>query len=174
MPDVIERFIPVTYRFSCSTKSQNAIQTEHLPAKNGQDNGVSMKFSSKIVLCSAIPAVLFAVGLATSITSLMSTRSQFDNYISTEQALERSISEMYAQGLQMGQALRNVVLDPSNKKGVDNFLAAQVAYEKAYDEAKKISPPRAWQSCPSCAPSMRRHKKKSSPSSKTKVMPPRC
>ncbi|MFZ6747063.1 methyl-accepting chemotaxis protein [Undibacterium sp. JH2W] len=98
-----------------------------------------MKFSAKIVLCSAIPAVLFAIGLATAITALMATRTQFDNYISTEQALERSISEMYAQGLQMGQALRNVVLDPSNKKGVENFQAAQTAYDKAFEEAKKIS-----------------------------------
>ncbi|MBC3917302.1 chemotaxis protein [Undibacterium sp. CY18W] len=98
-----------------------------------------MKFSVKIVLCSAIPALLFAIGLATSITSLLSTRAQFDNYISTEQALERNISEMYAQGLQMGQALRNVVLDPSNKKGVDNFLAAQVAYDKAFEQAQKVS-----------------------------------
>ena len=98
-----------------------------------------MKFSAKIVLCSVIPAVLFAIGLATSITSLISTRNQFDSYISTEQALERSISEMYAQGLQMGQALRNVVLDPSNQKGVDNFLAAQTAYDKAFEQAKKIA-----------------------------------
>jgi hypothetical protein len=41
---------------------------------------------------------------------------------------------MYAQGLQMGQALRNMVLDPANPKARENLNAAQAAYDKAYKE----------------------------------------
>lgn len=98
-----------------------------------------MKFSTKIVLCTGLPALLFVIGLITSITSLVATRSQFDSYISTEQAIERNISEMYAQGLQMGQAMRNMIMNPANKKGLENYLAAQVAYDKAYEIAKTLT-----------------------------------
>jgi CHASE3 domain sensor protein len=72
-----------------------------------------MRFGTKIVSFSAIPAVLFLLALVASIGSLISTRSDFERYINSEQAVERGLSEMYAQGLQMGQALRNIVLDPS-------------------------------------------------------------
>ncbi|MDE2417425.1 MAG: chemotaxis protein [Burkholderiales bacterium] len=94
-----------------------------------------MRFSTKIISFAAIPAVLFVLGLASSIGSLVNTRSDFDRYINSEQAVERGLSEMYAQGLQMGQALRNLVLDPTNPKAMENLKAAQSAYEAAYTQA---------------------------------------
>ncbi|MES2116414.1 MAG: methyl-accepting chemotaxis protein [Pseudomonadota bacterium] len=94
-----------------------------------------MRFSTKIVGFAAIPAILFVLGLMTSIVSLVNTRAEFDRYINTEQAVERDLSEMYAQGLQMGQALRNIVLDPANPKAAENLKAAQNAYQAAYTEA---------------------------------------
>jgi methyl-accepting chemotaxis protein len=96
-----------------------------------------MKFSSKIGTFAAIPAVLFLIGMAVSIASLMRTQSDFDRYIKSEQAVERGLSEMYAQGLQMGQALRNVVLDPTNPKAPENLKAAQAAYEKAFTQTRE-------------------------------------
>ncbi|MES2878769.1 MAG: methyl-accepting chemotaxis protein [Pseudomonadota bacterium] len=96
-----------------------------------------MKFSSKIATFAAIPAALFLIGLAASIGSLMKTQSDFDRYIKSEQAVERGLSEMYAQGLQMGQALRNVVLDRSNPKALDNLKAAQTAYDKAFSQTQE-------------------------------------
>ncbi len=71
-----------------------------------------MKFSTRLFLCCAIPAVLFIAGLSSSIWGLIRTQHQFDNYIRTEQTIRTGLSEMYAQGLQMGQALRNMMLDP--------------------------------------------------------------
>jgi methyl-accepting chemotaxis protein len=44
---------------------------------------------------------------------------------------------MYAQGLQMGQALRNIVLDPANKKAYGNFTAAEAGYEQARAETEQ-------------------------------------
>ncbi len=95
-----------------------------------------MKFNQKIVLFAVAPALLFIVGMVTSISSLYSTRAQFDQYIKTEQVVERSVSEMYAQGLQMGQALRNVILDPTNPKAIENFRTAQAAYDQAFAQAQ--------------------------------------
>ncbi|NDP38417.1 MAG: chemotaxis protein [Rhodoferax sp.] len=77
------------------------------------------------------------MGLASSIGSLINTRSDFDAYIKSEQAVERGLSEMYAQGLQMGQSLRNVILNPSNPKAFDNLKAAQGDFEKAFVQTQE-------------------------------------
>ncbi len=96
-----------------------------------------MKFRSKIVTFAAVPAVLFVIALASSIGSLITTRNDFDAYIKSEQAVERGLSEMYAQGLQMGQALRNVILNPSNPKAFDNLKAAQGDFEQAMAQTQE-------------------------------------
>ena len=96
-----------------------------------------MKFSSKIVAFAAIPALLFIFGLASSIASLMNTQSEFDRYINSEQAVAHGLTDMYAQGLQMGQALRNVVLDPNNPKALENLKIAQVNYEKIFAQTQE-------------------------------------
>ena len=98
-----------------------------------------MKFSTKLLLCALVPAALFIVGLAGSIGGLVYTKNQFHSYIQTEQRISAGFNEMYAQGLQMGQALRNIVLDPANPRAFDNFEAARKAYEKAYTETAQIA-----------------------------------
>jgi methyl-accepting chemotaxis protein-1 (serine sensor receptor) len=98
-----------------------------------------MKFSTKIVGFYAIPAFLFVIGLVTSIGSLVNTQMEFSHYIDSEQAIRQGLTEMYAQGLQMGQALRNVVLDPKNPKAMENFKAAQVAYQKSFEQTQSIA-----------------------------------
>ena len=91
-----------------------------------------MKFSTRLFLCLAIPAVMFMAGLGNSIWGLMRTQQQFDDYIHTEQTIRIGLSEMVAQGLQMGQALRNMILDPANPRARENLTAALTAYDKAY------------------------------------------
>jgi len=97
--------------------------------------GIDVKFSSKLLLCAVIPAVLFILGLAGSIGGLVHTKNEFHRYIETEQRISAGLTEMYAQGLQMGQALRNIVLDPANPQAPKNLDVARVAYEKAYADA---------------------------------------
>ncbi len=91
-----------------------------------------MNFNKRLLLCTVIPAALFVAALAVSLWGLVRTQSEFDDYIGHEQAVASGLAEMYAQGLQMGQALRNVVLDPANPKAYENFSAAQSGYDKTY------------------------------------------
>jgi methyl-accepting chemotaxis protein len=91
-----------------------------------------MKFSAKLLVCALVPAALFILSLAGSIGGLVYTNNQFGGYIETEQRISGGLKEMYAQGLQMGQALRNIVLDPSNPRAFDNLDAARKAYDKAF------------------------------------------
>ena len=93
-----------------------------------------MKFSTRLFLCLAIPALVFTIGLGNSLWGLVRTQNQFDDYIRTEQKIRSGLAEMYAQGLQMGQALRNMVLDPANPKARENLTAALAAYDKAFKE----------------------------------------
>lgn len=91
-----------------------------------------MRFTTRLSLFTAIPAVLFCLALAVSLWGLSRTQADFNRYIATDQALASDLSELYAQGLQGGQALRNIVLDPANPKAMDNLRASRKAYDSAY------------------------------------------
>ena len=93
-----------------------------------------MRFTTRLILCTAAPALLFVLALVTSGWALVRTQNDFNRYIGTEQAVVAGLTELYAQGLQGGQALRNIVLNPNNKNAYDNVRAAVEAYAKAYDE----------------------------------------
>ncbi len=98
-----------------------------------------MRFNNKLLLCAVVPAALYLISLAVSIGGLIQTKNQFNSYLQTEQRISNGVTEMYAQGLQMGQALRNIVLDPANPKAADNLDAARTAYTKAFDETSKVA-----------------------------------
>ena len=55
-------------------------------------------------------------------------------FVDQKIALNQSATAVYSQGLQMGQALRNIILDPSNKKAYDNFAAANDVFNKEIDK----------------------------------------
>ena len=98
-----------------------------------------MRFHHRLILCSAVPALLFVAALGVSVWGLLRTQEDFDRYIGTEQALAADLSGMYAQGLQMGQALRNIVLDPQNPRAYENLENARKAYEQLYDSALQVA-----------------------------------
>ena len=52
------------------------------------------------------------------------------DFVDQKIAINRSATATYAHGLQMGQALRNLVLDPSNKKAYDNQADAAKKFEQ--------------------------------------------
>jgi methyl-accepting chemotaxis protein len=58
-------------------------------------------------------------------------------FVDQKIALNQSATTAYSQGLQMGQALRNILLDPSNKKAYENFVAANDVFDK---EIEKLLP----------------------------------
>ena len=71
--------------------------------------------------------------------ALSRTAADFGQYIDTEQALAASVNEMYAQGLQGGQALRNIVLDPGTAQAYKNLDASREQFDKAYQAAQVIA-----------------------------------
>jgi len=90
-----------------------------------------MGFMRRVMLTQLVPAGLVAVLGIFVLVGTSSMESQLANYFNKQDALATQVAEMYAQGLQMGQALRNVVLDPANKKAYENLENAGTDYDKA-------------------------------------------
>ncbi|MDN3920234.1 methyl-accepting chemotaxis protein [Roseateles violae] len=100
-----------------------------------------MRFIQRVMVAQAVPAALLLVLGAVVVTGTVRMETQLGQYFAQEDALAAEASEMYAQGLQMGQALRNIVLDPANKKAYENLDAASKAYEKASKAALAAAKP---------------------------------
>ena len=98
-----------------------------------------MNFSKRLMLLSGVPAVFLATAALVGVAALWRAESRFADIFEKDQPLSQAVTEMYGHGLQMGQALRNIVLDPANPTAYKNLEAAQ----KAYDEAAAVATPLA-------------------------------
>ena len=98
-----------------------------------------MKLRNKMALCMAIVFVLFTVAVATAISGMRNASERFDSFIERDQAFLTATTSLYAQGLQMGQALRNIILDPGNQQGHTNLASAREAFGKELSVAQSLA-----------------------------------
>uniref|UniRef100_UPI0035E44601 methyl-accepting chemotaxis protein n=1 Tax=Comamonas jiangduensis TaxID=1194168 RepID=UPI0035E44601 len=77
------------------------------------------------------------LALLSSLWGLTRTQSDFDAYLSSDQAVVTQLQELYAQGLQSGQAVRNIVLNPADQQAVQNLRGARDAYDSAYVDVRR-------------------------------------
>jgi methyl-accepting chemotaxis protein len=94
---------------------------------------------TKLLISVGLASAFVAVALAVALFSNQRVTHSFAQFIDQDQAELMAYMEMYAQGLQGGQALRNIVLDPANKKAYDNLEKANKAFDEAYAKAAKLS-----------------------------------
>ncbi|OFA05908.1 methyl-accepting chemotaxis protein [Duganella sp. HH101] len=102
-----------------------------------------MKLRDKMVLCMAVVCCAFLVALGVALMGMQSARNQFQQFLEVDQALLQTTTNLYAQGLQMGQALRNVVLDPSNKAGLKNIEDASKSFAEHMQVAQGLVAPQS-------------------------------
>jgi methyl-accepting chemotaxis protein len=76
-------------------------------------------------LLAASTVVLLLVAVGTSLWHMKSNEARTFHFLDEELLLERHLTSAYAQGLQMGQAIRNILLDPSNPKAYTNYEKAE-------------------------------------------------
>jgi len=79
-----------------------------------------------------------AVLALSSIWHAYHSKEILQNFVDERIALNRAATGAYAHGLQMGQALRNILLDPANKKAYDNFAAANTAFKEETDKLASL------------------------------------
>ncbi len=90
-----------------------------------------------------VPVVLSTIGflfvIIYGIRHLNSSSDSFVQFINNDQTLLLSLNNMYAQGLQSEQATRNVLLNSSDKKAVDNYNKADEDFNTHLQLAKIAS-----------------------------------
>lgn len=72
-----------------------------------------------------------------SMQSNRAIEAAYQKYIAQDSRWRSNFYRMYAQGLQMGQALRNIILDPHNPKAYKNREAALEQFQRAVLEAQE-------------------------------------
>jgi methyl-accepting chemotaxis protein len=100
-----------------------------------------MKLRTKIILSMSLVFMLFSIAIAVALAGMQSAKNRFESFLQTDLALLQAATGMYADGLQSGQALRNVVLDPANKQGLANLEKANVDFNENGRKALALSAP---------------------------------
>ncbi|HTD07083.1 methyl-accepting chemotaxis protein, partial [Undibacterium sp.] len=85
-----------------------------------------------------IVCVFFTIAIVGALAGMQSAKNRFEHFLDQDQAQLRAITDMYAQGLQMGQALRNVVLNPANLQGNKNMEAGAADFDAAQKNAVQL------------------------------------
>ncbi len=94
---------------------------------------------TKLLISVGLASAFVAVALAVALVGNQRVTHAFGHFIEEDQARLMAYMEMYAQGLQGGQALRNIVLNPGNAKAWDNLDSANKAFDAAYATALKLN-----------------------------------
>ncbi|SFC67850.1 Methyl-accepting chemotaxis protein (MCP) signalling domain-containing protein, partial [Polaromonas sp. OV174] len=98
-----------------------------------------MKLRTKMIAVMALVVTCFTLAIGVALSGMQNAKSQFENFLEKDQALLQAGTNMYAQGLQMGQALRNIVLDPANKLAHDNLNVASREFKVAHQTALTLA-----------------------------------
>ncbi len=105
-----------------------------------------LKIRSQLILLLSAVFTLFLISALVGNQALNRAKAEFTNFITQDQYLLLNYTELYANGLQMGQALRNIILDPANPKAYENFDKASQEMDTlltATSELTRKDPPQA-------------------------------
>ena len=89
----------------------------------------TMTVRAQLGLLAALSCTVFVLALGGALWQMQIGGARLSGFIDNELAVERDVTRAYAQGLQMGQALRNILLDPANSKAYDNFDQARKDFD---------------------------------------------
>jgi len=98
-----------------------------------------MNFRTRLLVGMALIMAAFLAAVTVAYFGLRTSATSFTALIDGDLALRQQYREMYTQGLQMGQAMRNILLDPQNPKAYENLEKARKDFSTARDEARTLS-----------------------------------
>ena len=94
---------------------------------------------TKLLISVGLACAFVAAALTLALYSNQRLSHDFGQFLEKDQARLTAYMEMYAQGLQGGQALRNYVLDPGLKMALDNLDKSNKAFDEAHEQALKLN-----------------------------------
>jgi len=93
----------------------------------------------KLTTGSAVAGILLAGSIVVATLGLQSSRTTFKEYSEVRAPQLVVYTQLYADGLQTGQAIRNIILDPKNQKAYQNYDEAVKEFELALREGLKLT-----------------------------------
>ncbi|MEW5893784.1 MAG: methyl-accepting chemotaxis protein [Pseudomonadota bacterium] len=99
----------------------------------------NQKIKTQLIVLLAVIFGFFVVSAGVSYRALNQAKANFTQFISQDQKVMLALTELLANGLQMGQALRNIVLDPANPKAYENFDKASKEMDKLLTETRELA-----------------------------------
>ncbi|MEG2154802.1 MAG: methyl-accepting chemotaxis protein [Burkholderiaceae bacterium] len=99
----------------------------------------NLRFDQKLLV-----AFLFQIGMAlcaviVAVVSLRASAGSVERFLKTDAAHEDAVAELYAQSLQQGLALRNIVLNPGLERAYTNLTQAQADFRAAMLAARQTA-----------------------------------
>ena len=101
--------------------------------------GRAHSIATRFLLATGMAGLLFSGALALAVWGIASGRGTFQTYAEEQAPLLQAYTQLYANGLQTGQALRNIMLDPANPKAAKNYEAATREFEEAMNEGLRLT-----------------------------------
>jgi len=98
-----------------------------------------MKLRTKMFISMAVVCAMFSVALAVALNGMRATNEKFDQFIERDQAILSASMNLYAFSLQMGQAIRNIVLDPQNEQAYKNLDGAAKSFAETIQSAQQLA-----------------------------------
>jgi methyl-accepting chemotaxis protein len=84
-------------------------------------------------------SVTLLVIMSLFFTSSATLKAHIEGLVRHDQAFLLNLGEMYAQGLQSGQALRNILINEHDEKAKENYRKADETFLKAHKQASSIA-----------------------------------
>lgn len=95
-----------------------------------------MKIASQVTAALAVASILIGSGLYLSVSGINTISNEIKNYTDHEGARLNEFRVMQAEGLQAGQAIRNMILNPKDQKAKEHLKQAESRFAAALDQAK--------------------------------------
>ncbi|BDU74312.1 methyl-accepting chemotaxis protein [Mesoterricola silvestris] len=93
----------------------------------------------KLTVGSAVAGFLLAGSIVVATFGLKSASTTFKNYSEVEAPQLVIYTQLYANGLQTGQALRNIILDPKGQQAYQNYDQAVKEFDVALREGLRLT-----------------------------------
>lgn len=101
------------------------------------DNSKSIR--TPLLVAAFLSLLIMLAGGVIALWSLADVAGRFADFVDRDQARLQAYGGMYAQGLQTGQAIRNIILDPANPKAYKNLEAAQRDFTQYLQTARQLA-----------------------------------
>ena len=99
----------------------------------------NLSFRKQIFSILLVLFTLFGITIGIGVLALSKTRQHTIDYVEHDAALLQTATDLYAQGLQQGQALRNISLQPENPQGQENFSKARQQFNQDLVKAQQLA-----------------------------------